>query len=189
MNRRRLLLAAPFALLPFAGAFGQAPTRDYGGAFILVDHHGKTVMDEAFRGKYMLISFGYTHCPDICPALLMDMANVVNALGPDGQSIQPVFVTLDPARDTPAVLADYVSSFSPRMIGLTGPEELVGDVLRKYRIKVQKQPSENGDYSIDHTAAIFLMGRDGHFLERFNSGVKTAEMVEAIRARLKADAQ
>jgi protein SCO1/2 len=75
------------------------------------------------------------------------------------------------------------------MIGLTGPEELVGDVLRKYRIKVQKQPSENGDYSIDHTAAIFLMGRDGHFLERFNSGVKTAEMVEAIRARLKADAQ
>jgi cytochrome oxidase Cu insertion factor (SCO1/SenC/PrrC family) len=183
VNRRSFLLLC--ATLP-APAFAQEQA-EYGGAFILVDHRGSTVMDEAFRGKYMLVAFGYTHCPDVCPTLLADMAHVLAELGPEGATIQPLFITLDPSRDTPAVLADYVSSFSTRITGLTGPEELIADVARKYRIKVRKQPGVGDSYSIDHTGAIFLMGRDGRFLERFNSAVKPDEMVARIRTRLRAD--
>lgn len=191
MNRRALLLGAcSFALVAnAASAQDAAPAPNaapaYGGTFILVDQHGRTVTDEDFLGKYMLVAFGYTHCPDVCPTLLMDMANALTRLGPDGAGIEPVFITLDPSRDTPAVLADYVSSFSPRMIGLTGPEESIASAAKKYRIKFQKHQEENGEYSIDHTAAIFLMGPDGQCLDRFNSAVKTEEMVERIRAKLK----
>ncbi len=194
MDRRQFVLFGSLAGLASSGfasswAHAEESERSYGGAFILEDQHGKAVLDEEFRGKFMLIAFGYTHCPDICPTLLMDMANVVNELGPEGASVTPIFVTLDPERDTPVVLADYVSSFSNRMVGLTGPSEFVADAARKYHIKYARQPGSDGDYSIDHTAAIFLMGRDGKFLERFNSGVKPAEMVERIRARLRETAR
>jgi protein SCO1 len=188
MNRRAVLLAtcsiALLTTMPLKMSRAEDASPSYGGAFILVDQHGRTVMDEAFRGKYMLVAFGYTHCPDVCPTLVMEMANALNRLGPEGAAIEPIFITLDPARDTPAVLADYVSSFSPRMIGLTGPEELIADVAKKYRIKYEKRPGANGEYSIDHTAVIFLMGRDGQFLERFNSAVKTDQIVERIREKL-----
>jgi cytochrome oxidase Cu insertion factor (SCO1/SenC/PrrC family) len=186
MNRRAVLLGAgSFMLALTVGSVAEAEIS-YGGTFILVDQKGSPITDENFRGKYMLIAFGYTHCPDICPTLLADMANAMTRLGPEGAEITPIFVTLDPARDTPKVIADYVSSFSPRMVGLTGPEEYIASAAQKYHIKYEKHPEKNGNYSIDHTAAIFLMGRDGQFLDRFDSGVKTNEMVERIRARLKA---
>jgi cytochrome oxidase Cu insertion factor (SCO1/SenC/PrrC family) len=189
MNRRSALLAALFALVQMTQAVAAEPQADaprsYGGTFILVDHHGKPVMDEAYRGKFMLITFGYTHCPDICPTLLTDVARAVTLLGADGDAVQPLFVTLDPARDTPAVLADYVPSFHPRLIGLTGPEEFVADVAQKYRIKFEKQESKDGDYSIDHTAAIFLMDKDGLFLDRFANGTPPEKIAEKIRERMK----
>jgi protein SCO1 len=187
MDRRALLLGACSLTLALAVASGAQAELSYGGTFILVDQQGRTVTDESFRGKYMLIAFGYTHCPDICPTLLADMANALTRLGAESERITPIFVTLDPARDTPKVMADYVSSFSPRMVGLSGPEDLIASTAQKYHIKYVKHPEVNGDYSIDHTAAIFLMSPDGRFLERFNSGVKTDEMVERIRTRLKAD--
>ncbi len=187
MDRRALLLGTCSFALSLKVAFADDAEPSYGGTFILVDQHGRPVTDENYRGKYMLIAFGYTHCPDICPTVLATMANALNRLGPESDRITPIFITLDPARDTPAVLADYVSSFSPRMVGLTGPDEYVESVAKKYRIKYEKHPEKNGDYSIDHTAAIFLMGRDGQFLERFNDGMKTEDIVERIRARLKSD--
>ena len=186
MDRRAVLLGACSLTLALTVGSAAEAEISYGGTFILVDQHGRPVTDENFRGKYMLIAFGYTHCPDICPTLLADMANAMTRLGPESGEITPIFVTLDPERDTPKVMADYVSSFSPRMVGLTGPEEYIASAAQKYHIKYEKHPEKNGDYSIDHTAAIFLMGRDGKFLERFSSGVKTDEMVERIRARLKA---
>ena len=116
------------------------------------------------------------------------MARVITLLGPEGASVQPLFVTLDPERDTPRVLADYVAAFSPRLIGLTGPEALIADVAQKYRIKVVKQPGKEGDYSIDHTAAIFLMDRDGKFLDRFPNGSTPEQIADKIRERIKVSA-
>ncbi len=187
MDRRAVLLGACSFTLALTVASAAEAELSYGGTFILVDQQGRTVTDEIFRGKYMLIAFGYTHCPDICPTLLADMANALTRLGPQSEEITPIFVTLDPSRDTPKVMADYVSSFSPRMVGLTGPEDYIASAAKKYHIKYEQHPEKNGNYSIDHTAAIFLMGRDGKFLERFNSGVKIDEMVERIRARLQAE--
>lgn len=196
MDRRKALMAAFCALSQLRSAFAaepQTPTAapstetpaSYGGAFILIDHHGKTVMDEDFRGKYMLVAFGYTSCPDICPTMLTDLTHAVDLLGEEGAAVQPLFVTLDPARDTPARLADYVSSFSPRLTGLTGPEALIADVARKYRIKFTKVIGNDGAYSIDHTAAMFLMGRDGQFLDRFVNGTAPEKIAEKIRQRMK----
>jgi protein SCO1/2 len=197
MNRRAALVAAFFALAQMTGALmtralaaeqeATAPSS-YGGTFILVDHHGDTVMDEAYRGKFMLVAFGYTHCSDICPTLLVNMTHAVALLGPDGADVQPFFITLDPTRDTPRVLADYVAAFSPRLIGLTGPEAFIEDIAQKYRIKVVKQPGKEGDYSIDHTVAIFLMDRDGKFLDRFPNGSTPEQIADKIRERIKASA-
>lgn len=187
---RRALLAGVCALLLSAGAAraaepGEDAPANYGGAFILQDQRGRSVTDEDFHGKFMLIAFGYTHCPDICPTLLATMANALNRLGPDGADITPVFVTLDPERDTPAVLADYASSFSPRMVALTGPQAYIDNVAAKYHIEFRKVPEAKGGYSVDHGAAIFLMGRDGRFIEKFSASVSAEVLADRLRARVK----
>jgi protein SCO1/2 len=156
----------------------------YGGPFILQDQNGKTVSDEDYRGKFMLLTFGYTSCGDVCPTILQSMAKVMDLLGEPSKEVQPLFISLDPKRDTPPKLREYVAAFHPRLIGLTGPEPYVAAAARKYRIKYQVVEGKNGDYSIDHTAVVFLMGPDGAFQERFSMNTTPEDMARRIAKRI-----
>jgi len=154
-----------------------------GGPFRLIDQHGKTVTDRDFRGRFMLVFFGFTHCPDICPAELQVMSASLDALGPKGEEVVPVFITLDPERDTPAVMADYLKNFGSAFIGLTGSPEAIAGVAKAYRIAYAKFQDDEGasDYSIDHSALVYLMGKDGEYVTHFAYGTPAAKMAEALR--------
>ena len=151
-----------------------------GGPFILTDHTGRSVTDEDFRGRFLLIAFGYTHCPDVCPTTLMTLASALHVLGPKARATTPVFVTLDPDRGTPERMKEYVESFGPSFVGLTGPAPYIDDIARKYHVKHARTAGASGDYAIDHTAAIFLVGPDGAYIERFPHEVEA----KALASRL-----
>jgi protein SCO1 len=158
-----------------------------GGPFTLVGRDGKPVTDRAFRGKYMLIFFGFTHCPDICPAELQVMSAALDELGPKANEIIPIFITLDPERDTPPVVTGYVMNFSPRFVGLTGSPEQIAEAAKAYRVtysKFQEEGAKPDDYSIDHLALVFLMGKDGEYLTHFAYGTPAAKMAETLRRYL-----
>jgi protein SCO1/2 len=171
------------------GAADQASRQPIGGPFILIDQNGKSVTDEDFGGAFMLIAFGYTNCPDICPATLMTMASAINLLGAEAENVRPIFITVDPARDTPEQLKEYVGSFGPNFVGLTGPEPFVASVAKKYGIEYSKVANPSGGYSVDHTAGIFLMGPDGSFVERFSYAMPAKELAAAIREKLRSPTQ
>lgn len=137
-----------------------------GGPFSLVDQTGKPVTDKDFRGRYMLVFFGYTSCPDICPAGLQVMSAALEKLGHRADDVVPIMITLDPDHDTPQKLASYVKSFSPRLIGLTGSDSEIAAAAKSYRVYYQKVPDEQDpkQYSIDHSAIFYLMGKDGKLL-------------------------
>lgn len=134
-----------------------------GGPFTLTDHTGKRVSDADFRGRYMLVFFGYTFCPDVCPSGLQVISAAIDQLGKDGDQVTPVFITIDPARDTPEKLAAYVKSFHPRFVGLTGSAEEVGAAAKAYRVYAKKVPDDRNpaDYTMDHSSIVFLMGPGG----------------------------
>ena len=157
-----------------------------GGPFTLIDQNGKTVTDRDFRGRFMLIFFGFTHCPDICPAELQVMSQSLDALGPEAAEVVPIFVTLDPERDTPAVMADYVKNFGGRFVGLTGSPEAVAAAAKAYRIAYARfqEDATKGDYSIDHSALVYLMGKDGEYVTHFAYGTPAAKMAETLRRYL-----
>jgi protein SCO1/2 len=158
-----------------------------GGPFTLVGRDGKPVTDRAFRGKYMLVFFGFTHCPDICPAELQVMAAALDELGPKANDIIPIFITLDPERDTPPVVTGYVMNFSPRFVGLTGSPEQIAEAAKAYRVtysKFQEEGAKPDDYTIDHVALVYLMGKDGKFLTHFDYGTPAAKMAETLRRYL-----
>jgi protein SCO1/2 len=158
-----------------------------GGPFTLVGRDGKPVTDRAFRGKYMLVFFGFTHCPDICPAELQVMAAALDELGPKANDIIPIFITLDPERDTPPVVTGYVMNFSPRFVGLTGSPEQIAEAAKAYRVtysKFQEEGAKPDDYTIDHSALVFLMGKDGEYLTHFAYGTPAAKMAETLRRYL-----
>jgi protein SCO1/2 len=159
-----------------------------GGPFTLVDQHGKTVTDRDFRGRHMLVFFGFTHCPDICPAELQVIAASLDELGPKAEEVVPIFVTLDPERDTPEVMADYVKNFGSRFVGLTGSAEAIAEAAKAYRVAFSKFENKDavGDdnYSIDHSAFVYLMGRDGEYITHFNYGAPAAKMTESLRRYL-----
>jgi len=157
-----------------------------GGPFALVDQHGKKVTDRDFRGRYMLIFFGFTHCPDICPAELQVISASLDELGPEAEEVVPIFVTLDPERDTPEVMADYVKNFGSRFVGLTGSPEEIAEAAKAYRVafsKFQEDKTKN-DYSIDHSALAYLMGKDGEYITHFPYGTPAAKMTETLRRYL-----
>jgi protein SCO1 len=139
-----------------------------GGPFSLTDQDGRTVSDQDLRGKPFLVFFGYTHCPDICPTTLFDLSEVLRSLGPDADRVSAAFITVDPERDTSATLKDYLSSFDPHLRGLTGDADAIRAVTKAYRVYYRKIPLEGGDYTMDHTALVYLMGKDGHFIAPFN---------------------
>jgi protein SCO1/2 len=158
-----------------------------GGPFTLVGKDGKPVTDQAFRGKYMLVFFGFTHCPDICPAELQVMAAALDELGPEANEVIPVFITLDPERDTPKAVADYVMNFGPRFVGLTGSPEAIAEAAKAYRVtysKFQEEGAKPDDYSIDHSALVFLMGKNGEYLTHFAYGTPAAKMADTLRRYL-----
>jgi protein SCO1 len=158
-----------------------------GGPFTLVGRDGKPVTDQAFRGKYMLVFFGFTHCPDICPAELQVMAAALDELGPKANEVIPIFITLDPERDTPKVVADYVANFSPRFVGLTGSPEQVAEAAKAYRVvysKFQEEGAKPDDYSVDHSALVYLMGKNGEYLTHFAYGTPVAKLTETLRSYL-----
>ena len=138
-----------------------------GGPFSLTDHTGKRVTEKDFLGKYPLIFFGYTYCPDICPTELQVMSAALDQMGTRGEAIQPVFITIDPERDTPEVLKAYVENFHPRLVGLTGTAEEIAAVAKAYRAYYSKASGAAGDYLMDHSSILYLMGPDGKFLKHF----------------------
>jgi len=156
-----------------------------GGPFALTDQDGKTRTDTDFRGRLLLVFFGYTTCPDICPTELMQIGLAVDKLGAAGDEVQPLFISVDPERDTPAVLGSYVAQFHPRLIGLTGTPEAIRKLADSYKAYYAKyKPPDGAVYLIDHTGFVYLMGRSGEYLGFFPPGTTAARMVEIIRQHL-----
>lgn len=144
------------------------PSATIGGPFRLVDQNAKPVSEQDFAGKPFLVFFGFTHCPDICPTALFEMTEVMRKLGPDADRVSALFITVDPERDTPAVLKDYLSSFDPRVVGVTGEPAAIAAVEKSYRVYAKKVPLDGGNYTMDHTALVYLMDKDGRFVAPFN---------------------
>ena len=157
-----------------------------GGPFSLVGADGKPVTDRNFRGRYMLIFFGFTHCPDICPAELQVIAQALEQLGDKAKKVVPVFVTLDPERDTPEAMANYVKSFGPNFVGLTGSQEAIAAAAKAYRVAYSKVENKDsaGDYSVDHSALAYLMDPEGRYVTHFSYGLSTDQMAEKLEKLL-----
>ena len=140
-----------------------------GGPFHLVDQDGKPFSDQDMKGRPFLVFFGFTRCPDICPTILFEISQVLRKLGPDADRTGALFITVDPERDTPALLKDYLSNFDPHLRGLTGDRPAIDAAIKAYRVYAKKVPLEGGDYTMDHTAVVYLMDKDGHFIAPFNT--------------------
>ena len=161
---------------------GRAPV---GGPFELTDQTGHRRTDADFRGKLVVLYFGYTYCPDVCPTELQSISLALDKLGAAAEAVQPLFITVDPERDTPARLADFVSSFYPRLIGLTGSLADIRKTAIAYRtFFVKNSTSTPGDYSVDHTGFIYLVGKDGRYLGFLPPGLAPDAIADAIRTRL-----
>ena len=156
-----------------------------GGPFALTDQNGVRRTDADFRGKLMLVYFGFTYCPDICPTDLQQMALAVDQLGPAGETVQPVFITVDPERDTVEHLKDYMALFHPRFVGLTGDAAAIRQAARAYRVYYEKVEREDkSDYTLDHSVFIYLMDRDGRYLGFFPPGTSAERLAETMRSHL-----
>ena len=156
-----------------------------GGPFALIDHDGKPRTNEDFRGKVMLVYFGFTYCPDVCPTDLQNIGLALDQLGPAGEQIQPLFITVDPERDTAEHLKDYVPMFHPRLVGLTGDAAAVHAAAAAYRAYYAKIPLKGDDYTVDHSSFIYVVGADGQYLGFFPPGTPPERIAESLRQRLK----
>lgn len=160
---------------------------EIGGPFHLTDDHGRSVTDADYRGRWMLVDFGYTTCPDVCPTELQTIAAALNKLGPAASRVVPLFITVDPARDTPTVLADYVKLFDPRLIGLTGTSEQIAAAARAYRVYYAKvKPKGTTTYLMDHSAFMYLMDPQGRFSALFTPTSTADELAAGIQEHLSA---
>jgi cytochrome oxidase Cu insertion factor (SCO1/SenC/PrrC family) len=153
-----------------------------GGPFALTDQHGRRRTDADFRGRLMLVYFGFTYCPDICPTDLQSMGLAIDRLGAAGEAVQPLFITVDPERDTPEHLADYVTMFHPRLIALTGDAAAIRDAARAYRVYYAKVPTpDSGDYTVDHSGFIYLLDGAGKYVGFFPPGTPPDNMADTMR--------
>ena len=188
-TRIAILLSAATGLLLLAGGYlwllgGAAPNRPaIGGPFELQATDGQTVTERSFRGRYVLVYFGYTNCQDVCPLTLNAVAGALDALGGRAARVQPVFVTVDPKRDTPAVLGRYVSAISPRLIGLTGTPDQLRQMQREFRVSSIVHPGAAGD-TVDHSSVLYLIGPDGRYLAPIRADESGAAMASDIAAHL-----
>ena len=155
-----------------------------GGPFRLLDHNGRVVTDANFRGRPFLVFFGFTHCPDICPTALFEMSEVLKRLGSDADKTAALFISIDSERDTPEKLKDYVSSFHPRVIGLTGTPTEIEAVTKAYRAYAKKVPLDGGGYTMDHSAIVYLMDKEGRFVAPFNLKRSAEQAAADLKRRL-----
>ena len=195
-NLTRLGVIAAFAALGIAiiaaalvlvtGRPGQLTTTggQVGGPFSLSDQFGNVVTDESLKGKPTIIFFGFTHCPEVCPTTLAEMSDVLQALGSDAEKVNTVFVSVDPERDTKELLKDYLAAFDPRIIGLSGTVEEINSVAKAYRVYFKKVPLEDGDYTMDHTAIVYLMDKDGNFIAPLPTKAGPEKAADSIRKLL-----
>jgi protein SCO1/2 len=182
-------VGAVFALIfaAFVGFTSNKPPTPgpaaIGGPFQLTAHNGQQFTDKDLLGRPFLVFFGYTHCPDICHTTLFEMSEILRALGPNAK-IAAVFVTVDPERDTPQVIKDYLSNFDPRIIGLSGSRDALDPMLREYRIYTKRAPGDGDDYSVDHTTVVYLMDKNGRFVSAFNVARQPADAARELERYL-----
>lgn len=164
-----------------AGAVKVAGAPSIGGPFELVDHSGARLTQDALPGSPSILFFGFTHCPEICPTTLSDISGWLDSLGDEGRGIKSYFITVDPERDTPEVMKDYVTTFSSRITGLTGSPEEIAGILRNYRVFARKVQLGNGDYTMDHTASVILLDKKGEFVSTISYGEAPAAALDKLR--------
>lgn len=172
-------------LLPSAenGVSTQAQNRALiGGPFELTDHQGNRVTEKDYAGQYKLIYFGFTYCPDVCPTELQTMSAALEEMGENAEKVQPLLITIDPERDTPEALAQYVGHFHSRLVGLTGTPEEIAAAAKAYRVYYAKVEDENSsaEYTMDHSSVLYFMGPDGSFLTHFGPGTAPSAMAQRM---------
>lgn len=145
------------------GGVRTSGVANIGGPFTLTTHDGKKLSSTDLAGRPFAVFFGFTHCPDVCPTTLFEMSENLKALGPDGDKLTVLFISVDPERDTRELMATYLESFDPRIVGLTGTQEEIDAVVKAYRATYQRVPTEGDGYTVNHTASVYLMDRQGHF--------------------------
>src|SRR3954452_6710313 len=155
-----------------------------GGPFNLTHQNGKPISDRDLKGHPSLVFFGFTHCPDVCPTTMFDLSEILKSLGPDAERLHAVFITVDPERDTPEKLKDYLSSFDPHLSALTGDPAAIAAVTKSYRVYSKKVPLEGNDYTLDHTAIVYLMDKEGRFVAPFNLKRRPEEAAAELRRHL-----
>jgi protein SCO1 len=184
-TRRLLAIFATFtaglvlclAVMVFVSGRG-AGTAAIGGPFNLIDQNGQPFSDRDLKGKSFLVFFGFTHCPDVCPTTLFEISEVLRKLGPEADHTAALFISVDPERDTPAAMKDYLTNFDPHIRGLTGDDATLDAVAKAYRVYYKKVPLEGGDYTMDHTAIVYLMDKAGRFVAPVNMR-RTTDLVAA----------
>jgi protein SCO1/2 len=152
-----------------------------GGPFTLIDQNGRTATEQDVKGRPFLVFFGYTHCPDVCPTTLFDISEVFRKLGPDADRAAALFITVDPERDTPEAMKNYLSSFDPHLRALTGDAAAIDGAVKAYRAYAKKVPDPAGGYTMDHTALVYLMDKDGRFVAPFNLKRRPEEAAADLR--------
>ncbi|MEJ0027751.1 MAG: SCO family protein [Rhizomicrobium sp.] len=171
--------------LPGLGRVVGTGTPAIGAPFALTDQDGRTRRSAEFRGRYMLIYFGYSYCPDVCPTTLAMIGEALAKLGSRQDRIVPIFITVDPQRDTPAQLKTYLKAFGPQFVGLTGDARAIAKVAGDYRVYFKKQPLPGSGYGMDHSNVIYLMGPDGRFVTYWDdTAIGPDKLAEELRARL-----
>ncbi len=179
-----LLVGLLVMLWAMGGVRGVTAPAAIGGQFQLTDQSGAAVTEKDLQGKPTLIFFGFTHCPDVCPTSLFEISEVLRAMGKDADRVNAYFISVDPERDNAAAMKDYLSSFDPHLRGLTGDPASVQKVISEYRVYAKKVPLKDGDYTMDHTALIYLMDRDGKFVSPFNVNRKPEEAATDLKRYL-----
>ena len=172
------------AVLTLAPPSRSTGTAHVGGPFTLTNQDGRVVTDREFLGRPHLVFFGFTHCPDICPTKLFEISEALRATGDKGRALRALFVTVDPERDSPAVLKSYLGSFDDRIVGLTGTQEAIDGAVRAYRAFARKVPTKDGDYTMEHTALVYLMDKNGRFVGSFNLNRPPAEAAQELLRHL-----
>jgi protein SCO1/2 len=163
---------------------GTVQAAAIGGPFNLIDQNGQPFSDKDLKGKFFLVFFGFTHCPDVCPTTLFEISEIMRNLGPEADHTAALFISVDPERDTPEAMKDYLASFDPHIRGLTGDAPALSAVAKAYRVYYKKVPLDGGDYTMDHTAIVYLMDKDGRFVAPFNMR-RTSDVAAAdLRKRL-----